>query len=249
MPLLLALNLVIQVFFIVHVYRSGAPRYWAFIILLFPVAGCLAYYFLEVFPHSREARTARRAARDIAKALDPTKDLRAKAEELAICGNIDNRVALAEECITAGLADEAVKLYRSCLTGAYENDPHLLFGFARALVEQGATDEAAAAIARLRAAHSQYKPNEARLLHARVLEAQDDIESALAEYRALVPAYVGLEARCRYGLLLERLERPAEARVVFEQAATQARRAGILIETEEAWAKLARQRLATKPRG
>src|SRR5262245_17813629 len=112
MPLLLALNLFIQLCFVIHVYRSGAPRYWAFIILLFPVAGCVAYYTLEVFPHSREAYAARRAAVKVAKALDPAKDLRAKAEQLAVCGSIDNRVALAEECVAAGIADEAAKLYR-----------------------------------------------------------------------------------------------------------------------------------------
>lgn len=244
MPLLVVLNLVIQLCFIVHVYRSGAPRYWAFVILLFPVAGCLAYYFLEVFPQSHEARAARRAAHRIEKALDPTKPLRAKAEELALCGSIDNRVALAEECRAAGIPDEAVKLYRSCLSGAYEHDPHLLFGLARALLEHGQNDEAADTIARLRAAHPCHRANEARLLHARVLDATGETEAALAEYRELAPAYVGLETRCRYGLLLERLGRRAEARAVFEGAATQARRTGTLIEAEAGWAKLARQRLA-----
>ena len=249
MPLLLALNLVIQLCFIVHVYRSGAPRYWAFIILLFPLAGCLAYYLLEVFPHSREARAARRTAQKISKGIDPGKDLRAKAVELSICGSIDNRVALAEECIAAGIADEGVKLYRSCLSGAYENDPHLLVGLVRALLEHGENDEALDIVARLRAAHPCHKPNEARLLHARALAGRGETEAALAEYRELVAVYVGLEARCRYGLLLERLGQHTQAHAVFEAAAAQSKRAGTLIETEAGWAKLARQRLATVPRG
>lgn len=246
MPLLLALNLVVQVFFILHVYRSGAPRYWAFIILAFPVAGCLAYYFVEVFPQSREARAARRAAQSVSKAMDPGKDLRAKAEELALCGSIDNRVALAEECVAFGMPDQAVKLYRGCLAGAYENDPHLLSGLSRALIEHGAHEEAIDTVARLRAAHPCHKPNETRLLHARALEGRGETATALTEYRGLVPTYVGLEARCRYALLLERLERHAEARIQFEEAAAQAKRAGALIDAEAAWAKLARQRLAAR---
>jgi hypothetical protein len=249
MPLVLALNVFVQVCFVVHAYRSGAPRYWVFVILAFPVAGCLAYYFLEVFPRSREAVGARRAARNLARAFDPHKDLRARMDELEVCGSIDNRVALAEECLAAGLPAEAVALYRSTLAGAYEDDPHLRFGLARALVEQAAWDDARDAVERLRKDHPCHKPNETRLLHARVLEGRGETASALAEYRELAPAFVGLEARCRYGQLLERLERRDEARTVFDAAAAQARRNASPIESEVRWAKLARDRLAALARG
>ena len=249
MPLVLALNVFVQLFFVVHAYRSGAPRYWVFVILAFPVAGCLAYYFLEVFPRSREAVSARRAARSLARTFDPHKALRARMDQLEVCGSIDNRVALAEECLAAGLPAEAVTLYRSTLAGAYEGDPHLRFGLARALVERRAWDDAADAVERLRKDHPCHRPNETRLLHARVLEGRGETESAAAEYRELVPAFVGLEARCRYGQLLERLERRDEARAVFDAAAAQAKRNPSPVEAEAHWAKLARDRLAALSRG
>jgi hypothetical protein len=245
MPLVVALNLLVQVCFVVHAYRSGAPRYWVFVILAFPVVGCLAYFFLEVFPHAPEARAARATARRLAKALDPDRGLREKAADLALCGSIDNRVALAEECLAAGMPVEAVMLYRSSLTGAYENDPHLRFGLARALIEQGAWDDAAQAVARLRKDHPCHRPNETRLLRARVLEATGETGTALGEYHELVPVFVGLEARLRYGLLLERLGRAEAARMVFEEALAVAKRNPAPIETEARWAKLARDRLAT----
>jgi len=244
MPLLVALNLVIQVCFVVHAYRSGAPRYWVFVILAFPVAGCLAYYVVEVFLPSRHARATRAAARRMARALDPTRGLRERAESLALCGSIDNRTALAEECLAVGMAEEAVMLYRSCLIGAYENDPHLQFALARALVEQAAWDDAADAVARLRRDHPCHRPNEARLLRARVLEATGETGTALGEYHELVPSFVGLEARLRYGLLLERLGRADAARVVFEEAVALAKRNPAPMETEARWAKLAHERLA-----
>jgi len=244
MPVLFALNLVVQLLFVVHAYRSGAPRYWVFIILAFPVAGCLAYYLLEVFPQSREGWAARRAARGVARAFNPDRGLREKAEQLAVCGSIDNRIALAEECITAGLPDEAAKLYRGALAGAYENDPHLRFGLARALVEQGAWDDSADAVARLRKDHPCHRPNETRLLHARVLEATGETDAAVVEYRDLVAAFVGLEARCRFAMLLERLGRGDESRAVFEEVVAQARRNASPIHSEARWTKLARERLA-----
>jgi hypothetical protein len=241
MPLLVALNLLVQVCFVVHVYRSGAPRYWVFVILAFPVVGSLAYVFMEVLPHSREARAA---ARRVARALDPGRGLREKAESLALCGSIDNRVALAEECLAAGMPEEAAMLYRSCLTGAYEHDPHLRFGLVRALVEQGAWDDAAQAVAQLRKDDPCHRPNEVRLLRARVLEATGETGTALGEYRELVDAFTGLEARCRYGLALERLGRLDAARAVFEEVLAQAQRNASPIESEARWAKLARERLA-----
>jgi hypothetical protein len=239
MPLPIALNFLIQLLFVIHVYRSRAPRYWVFVILAFPIAGCLAYVAFEVFSHTREASAARRKAREIVNAFDPEKELRAKADDLALCGSIDNRVSLAEECIAAKLADEAVRLYRSCLVGAYQDDPHLLFGLARALVEQGANDDAAETIARLRTAHPCHKPNDARLLHARVLEARGETATALAEYRELVLAYVGLEAKCRYALLLQRLGHSDQARTVFEEVVAR----DIPLASEGAWAAIARRHL------
>jgi hypothetical protein len=247
MPLLLALNVFVQLFFVVHVYRSGAPRYWVFVILAFPVVGCLAYFALEVFPGSREATAARRAAQRVARALDPDQGLRTRVAELELCGSIDNRTALAEECLVAGMPAEAAKLYRSCLAGAYEGDPHLRFGLAQALVEQGAWEDAAEVVGRLRADHPCHRSNDTRLLHARVLEGRGETAAALEEYRELVPAFVGLEARCRYGLLLERMERGDEARAVFGEAVTKSARTPSPVESERRWAKLAREHAA--PRG
>jgi hypothetical protein len=94
---------------------------------------------------------------------------------------------------------------------------------------------------RLRAEHPCHRPNEVRLLHARALEGGGDAAAALEEYRGLVPASVGLEARCRYGLALERLGRADEARAVFAEAALQAGRTPSPVEAEQRWAKLARE--------
>jgi hypothetical protein len=242
-PVLLALSLVIQLAFVVHVYRSGAPRYWVLVILAVPVAGCLAYYFLEAFPQSRGGHEAQRAGPESTGALAPGRALGEKAEQLILCGSIDNRVALAEECVAAGLLDEAVMLYRRSLAGAYENDPHLLFGLARALVESRAWDDAADAVARLRRDHPCHRANETRLLHVRVLEATGETDAALAEYRDLIGAFVGLEARYRHALLLERLGRGDESRAALEQIVAQAKRNTSPIEPEARWANLARERL------
>jgi len=68
----------------------------------FPVAGCILYYFIEVFPTTRESRAAEKAVRAIARSLDPDKEFRARVADLESCGSVANRVALAQECISRG---------------------------------------------------------------------------------------------------------------------------------------------------
>jgi hypothetical protein len=60
-----------------------------------------------------------------------------------------------------------------------------------------------------------------------------------------VTAFVGLEARLRYGMLLEHLGHADAARSVFAEAVALAKRNPSPIEAEARWAKLARERLAT----
>ena len=64
MPLII-LTVIVQGCFIFHVFKTGRPYWWAYVILGFPVLGCVVYYFVEVFPNSREHRAANRAARGL----------------------------------------------------------------------------------------------------------------------------------------------------------------------------------------
>jgi hypothetical protein len=51
---------------------------------------------------------------------------------------------------------------------------------------------------------------------ARTLEHMSDLEGARREYEAIVRESVGEEVRCRYALLLKKLGRHDDARVIFE---------------------------------
>jgi hypothetical protein len=135
MPVIGAVVLFIQLCFAYHALKTGRPYWWLFVIMAFPVAGCLMYYFVEVFPTSRESRSAEKAVRSIVKSFDPEKDLRARVADVEACGSVDNRAALARECTARGMHAEAAALYRSCLSGVHEMDPDLRFGLAGALLQ------------------------------------------------------------------------------------------------------------------
>jgi hypothetical protein len=241
--LLTILVVVIQFTFAFHAVKTGRGAKWVFIIMLAPVAGCIAYYFIEVFPHSREERQLRRRIHDIARALNPDGELKRRTEEAAMTSSVDNRAALADECLEKGMFDEAIRLYEGCLEGPHANDARILFSCARAYFYNGDARHAEEILARLAKAHPRFRREEARLLQARVMEALGDTQGALAIYAELREHYVGFEAKYRYGLMLKALGRGSEARELFAYIAQHARRSAL--ESEQEWVKLARGELET----
>ena len=247
MPVLAGVVIFIQFCFAFHALKSGRPYWWLFVIMAFPVMGCIIYYLVEVFPGSREHRSVHKTARRIAKALQPDADLRRRAEEVEICGSVDNKIALAAECMNHQMYSEAVQLYESCLTGAFANDATIRFGLLRALVEAKEWSKAGTVLQALKALAPQVRPLDVQLLEARVLEGHGSTDAALAAYRALIPMAVGLEARYRYGDFLSRLGQHEAALHMFNEVVTHSRRFASLIEEEQFWAQAARQAIAKPP--
>jgi hypothetical protein len=165
MPILGGIALLIQLCFAYHALKSGRPYWWIFVIMAFPVMGCVLYYFIEVFPSSRESRSAHKAARAIAKRVDPDKDLRARVADVEACGSVDNRIMLARECMEQRMYPEAAALYRSCLAGVYESDPEIRYCLGAALLQQSKHDEALALAQRLRASHPTFRSVEVGLVN------------------------------------------------------------------------------------
>ena len=244
MPIIGAVVLLIQFWFAYHALKTGRPYWWIFVIMAFPVAGCIIYYLVEVFPGSREHRTANRAARKLAQVLQPDADLKKRVEELEICGSVDNKLALAAECMNQQMYPEAARLYESCLNGVYASDGAILFGLAKALVEAGEWGKAGTAIERLKSNAPKFRPLEAQLLEARLLEGRGENDAALSAYRRLIPVFVGLEARYRYASFLLRQGRDDAAMEVFNDVVKSAKRFSSPIEGEERWASAAKRAIA-----
>jgi hypothetical protein len=242
MPILGGIVLLIQLCFAYHALKTGRPYWWLFVIMGFPVMGCLLYYFIEVFPSSRESRSAQKAARAIAKALDPDKDLRARVADVEACGSVENRILLARECMEQRMYPEAAALYRSCLAGVYETDPEIRHGLASALLLNGKHGEALSTAQRLRASHPAFRSSDVSLAIARALEGANRLDEALKELGVLADTYPGEEGRWRYGALLARLGRVQDAHEVFRRMLRNAERLPQHYrEAQKTWLDLARQ--------
>lgn len=243
MRLLAILTAIIQFSFAFHAVKTGRGAKWVMIIVLAPVVGCLAYYFIEVFPASREERKLRGVIRDIARAMDPDAELRRRTEALQESETVETRSALADECLEKGMFDEAIKLYEGCLAGPYANDARTLFSYARARLYNGQPAEASALLDRAVKSDPKFRAEEVQLLQARAREALGDTQAALSLYEPLRTRYVGFEAKYRLGLLLKKLGREREARELFEFIVKHAKRSAL--ESEQQWVKLAREETET----
>jgi hypothetical protein len=240
----LALMFGLQLLCLAHVVRTGRPCQWLFIILALPLAGCLAYFFIEILPDLSHSRAARRTLRDIGAVIDPERDLRELAQRVERADTVENRAALAEECLRRERPADAKRLFESCLAGLHATDPALMLGMARAQFALEDYADACRTLDRLRAAHPCLDCPAGHLLYARGKEQQGEIEQALLEYAALVEYYPGEEARCRLALLLQKTGRLNEARAAFQQVIRSVERASKLYyRSERDWYEVARRNL------
>jgi len=243
MPLIV-LTFIIQCCFIYHVFKTGRPAWWAFVILSAPVVGCVVYYLVEVFPGSREHHAAHRASRQISRALNPDRELRHCLEAVDVAPTVENKVALAREWLRHEQPHNAIGLYREARTGPHANDADLALGLATAYLAAGDYLEARHLTEWLRTDQPKFREHDVALVYARAMEGLGEETAALDEYEHLAAAAVGLEAKIRHGQLLKRLGYATHARSVFEEALAHARRFNLKHEEEQAWVSVAKKELA-----
>lgn len=225
MPFLGIVILIIQIGFAAHAIRRGHDQLWIYLIIFVPLIGCILYTVMVVLPEARSSRAVRGVSKAVTTTLDPKRDLRKRVEDLGVSDTTENRVMLAEELVKHGMVDDAVALYQRSLTGIYATDPHLMLGLAKAFFAAGQFKQTQETLDRLSQINPEYRNQDGHLLYARALEELGEIDQAAEEYRALCRYYNGAEAKCRYGLLLKRNGKSAEAVTLFEELLRAAKRA------------------------
>jgi hypothetical protein len=232
--------LLIEVMFVIHAVKTGRAQPWAFIILFAPLIGVIAYVGAVIIPELVNGRQGRQTQKAIAKAFNPEKRYRELADAVEIADTIANRAALAEECVEIGRFHEAIRHYDVILARPMGDEPAYMFGKARAQFGLDEPVETIAILDELRRRWPDYHSADAHLIYARALEANNRLEDALTEYRALSEYYVGAEARVRYGLVLARLGRQGEANQWLNEVLAQLRRSPAHVRRAQAeWIALA----------
>ena len=244
MPIMAGIIILLQLTVVYHAFRNRRPYYWIFVIMAFPIMGALIYFLVEILPGSRSERGLKKIGNDIVKAINPDRDMKRKAEELAICGSVENKLKMADELVERGMFDEAIALYKGVRQGQYYFASDLLYGFARARFFNGEYLEARKLLGELQEHAPRYYPQEVALMKARAAAKFGDRSTARAEIEVLLDRFVGLEARYRYAEVLFEDGQAARAKAELERVLDHAKRFKVSNE-EKTWAKLARQGLAS----
>jgi len=237
-----------QVVCAIHVLRNRREYWWLFAIFFFPLIGSIIYFFYEMYPDIRRGGAAALIPRDAGSHSEKKKPskrlLRRLEEDLAYTDTIENRKRLADAYLQAGMASESVEAYRPCLQGMYKDDPSILWGFARAVFEDGSCEETIKALDALARTGNKDYDSERELLRARALEEMERIDEALVVYESLAEAFSGEEARCRYGLLLQRSGQEQMALQVFKKTIGRKKRSsGVYRSRQREWFRLAAKQI------
>ena len=193
---------------------------------------------------SNRSYLGRKARKRFVTTLDPERRYRALVDELAITDTIANREALAAECLALGTFEEAKHHFDEIVARPLGEEPVYFLGRARAEFGLGRPADAIATLDDLRRRWPDYQSADGHLLYARSLEEAGRTEEALAEFKALADYFPGAEARVRYGMLLGRLGREAEAKRVLSDVLTHMRRAPKYVRKVQAeWIGLAEKAL------
>ena len=244
-PYFWILSTIVQVVFVVHVIMRRNDYFWIFIILFFPVVGCAVYALVIWIPEARHSRTARGTSKAVLSIFDPRRELRRRLGNLDMSDSVENRILLAKELANHGMIEDALGLYERSLKGVYEDDAQLLLGYASALFEAKRLQEARSVLDKLRPMNLSLKTQEAQLLHARVLEQLGETQHAEKQYAAVVQAFGGIEAKCRYGLFLKQLGKGDAARPLFQDILLGAKHAGSHSRRlNREWISIAKRELA-----
>jgi hypothetical protein len=244
MPLAVILVL-LDVTLVYHAVKSGRARPWAFIILMVPGVGALAYIVIELIPELLSGPEAQKARRRIANKLDPEKQYRLLSDQLATADTVANREALAAECLEVARFDEAQQHYEHILKQQSGDEPIYALGKAKAEYGLNQPADAIATLDAMRNRWPDFESAEGHLLYARALADAGRTDEALHEFQEVSQYFSGAEARVRYAMLLDQLGRVNEAKVMFTELLIQMKRAPKHVRKMQAeWLAIAEKYLA-----
>jgi hypothetical protein len=236
---------ILQLALVIHVYRTGRPYWWTWILFSAPMIGGIAYFIIEIAP---ELRGAGGAQHGLLYALKPRKwriaDLRSELEE---SDTVENRLALAEELSAGNLRNEAHEVAADCLRGVFRDDPHTLVDVARYEVGAARIDEALALLERVNTKADRMLELQVCLLTGDILCGLGRYDEAEKFYRSIAGKYIGEAPRFGLATVMEQSGRPDEATAIWKEIRVKFRKASpAWRRTEKKWYKLATAKLKSQ---
>ncbi len=241
LPMLGQLLWILQIALIIHVYRTGRPYWWTWVLLMAPGIGGLAYVIVELLPGYRSPT-------GFWHSLKPQKwRIADKREQLEESETVDNRLSLAEELFEAGEFAEADAIASECLKGVFQNDPRTLVDVAKYKIALGKHEEAYAFLSRVDTTRNRMLALEHQVMRGDCLAALGKYAEAEEAYQSVIGFFIGEAPRVGLAQIYEKTGRADEAIALWKDIQKKFRRSSpAWRRTERSWYKLAKTKLEKK---
>jgi hypothetical protein len=213
--LFMAIPVILQIICIVHVVKKGRGTGWIYVIVFIPIAGCIAYFIVEILPELRRGRVVDNLKDTINNAVVPGKKLKDLEQKLYFSDTFDNRMKLADEYSRCGFFDKAIGIYDKCLDGVYCDDPLIIYKMSLAYYGKKDYANASSSIKKLASKDMTFKKYDEWKLYVLIVEQNGDNELTEKEYARLVERNPNYEAIYLYGMFLKKIGKTEDATARF----------------------------------
>jgi len=234
-------SLLIQIALCVHVYRTGRPYWWIWILFMGSLLGCIAYLLIEIVPEFRMRRPRLGGGGWL---VPRGVRLRRAREIVDESPTVENKLALAALLSDFDRIAEAEEIASECPTGVFKNDPQVIAEVAWYKLAVGKLTEAEQLLAQADTKFNKTAKARIDLLQARVLLGHRRFDAARTLLESLVPAALGEEPRYHLALCLLKMGKRDQARQLLTDITRKYRGGGaIWRRAEKQWYKSAKARI------
>ena len=193
-------HILAAIFFAIHAVRNRKELYWVMILILFPLFGSVIYFFAVYLPDSRMPGQVRKVTNAAINVLDPGRELREAQQAFDLTPSAQNQMRLAAAYLEAGDAQHAAQLYEACLQGPFANEKEMLYGAARARLQNGQSAAALELLQKIRSADAGFRKEAMYILFGKAYAAEGKHAEARVEFVEAVSQFGSVEAYVEYAI-------------------------------------------------
>lgn len=195
-----------------HSFKRGTQNKWLWIIVFFPLIGCLIYIFSEIV----KKQDVTSVQSSLTTIVNPTGKIKKLEKELEFANTFENKIALADAYFEMKMYEKAFELYEPSLTGIFKDNEHVIKKLIELYSLAGKTDKVVELGARVSNALN-FAKHPACLCYAVALEQTGKFDQAEVFFKKMNMRFSNFEARYIYANLLAKHGKKDEAAAIFKQ--------------------------------
>ena len=189
-----------------HCLRKGRPIGWLFVIIFFPIVGCIIYFFAEILTD----RGLKNVQSGVLTTFNPSGKIKKLEKNLRFSDTFNNKVMLADAYLAAGQTDKAISLYENSLVGNFDENEYVLTQLIIAYHNAKQFDKIIP-IGKKIYHLPQFPRSKAHVYYTMSLENTGNVTAAENEFKKMNSKYSNFEFRYQYALFMIRHNRRDEA--------------------------------------